>query len=222
MRYDPRITPPSVDPTIREGFRSFTDIVLRWDVRCSVGAIVFVGVIATALLAGCASTTGSVQGVVIHDPSSGYDTGLGVSADAVTRGTFALATRATVSNATKRDADSGYTYSGSAGLRLGQRYFAEAGEIWYGYESQFADGSEWRKDRNTWYGSAGMTLPRWQGILRYYPSPGDDYDVEEFALESRHYFGRWLVTLEPSVYGITIAGGRRTETSFRGGFGVRW
>lgn len=49
MRYDPRSTPPSVDPTIRKGFRSFTDIVLRWDVRLSVATCIWVGVMLVAL-----------------------------------------------------------------------------------------------------------------------------------------------------------------------------
>jgi len=174
------------------------------------------------VLTSCAATTGSVQAVVVSDPSGGYDTGAGLSVDAATRGTLALATRLTATNARKRDSDSGYTYSGAAGLRYGKRFFAEAGGIWYGYESRFADGATWAKDRHTPYAAVGMNATGWQGVLRYYPSNGDNYDVQELALESRHSIGRWLLTLEPSVYGITIAGERRTETALRGGVGIRW
>jgi len=174
------------------------------------------------ILTGCASTPGSVQGVGIADADSGYDTGLGITVDAVTRGRLAVATRATLANATKRHADTGYTYSGSIGARYGSRYFIETGEIWYGYESTFADGTIWAKDRNTWYAATGVRLVRWSGILRYFPSNGDNYQVREWAFESRHTFGRWLITLEPTVYGITVAGERRTGTGVKAGIGWVW
>jgi len=194
---------------------------VRWDIilsLCCAIAAVGLGVILT----GCA-TTGSVQAVVIHDPASGYDTGGGISVDAVTHGRLALATRGTLANVEKRGADTGYTYSGSAGLRYGSRYFGEIGGIAYGYESQFPDGSKWEKSRATWYAATGMTAPNWQGALRYYPSNGDNYDVTTVALESRHYFGRWLVTVEPSVFGITMpSGARETHSCLRAGVGWRW
>jgi len=194
---------------------------VRWDIVLSLCcAIAAVGL--AIILTGCA-TTGSIQAVVINDPSSGYDTGAGVSIDAATRGTLALATRGTATNARKHNSESGYTYSGAAGLRYGKRFFAEAGGIWYGYESRFDDGSTWAKDRHTPYAAVGMTLPRWQGVLRYYPSNGDNYDVTTVALESRHYFGRWLLTLEPELYRITLPDGERaTETAIRAGVGWAW
>jgi len=194
---------------------------VRWSIALSVCCLIAaVGLI--VILTGCA-TTGSIQAIVVHDPSSGYDTGAGMSVDAATRGTLALATRGTITNARKAHSDSGYTYSGAAGLRYGSRYFAELGGIWYGYESTFADNSTWAKDRNTPYGALGMTLPHWQGILRYYPSNGDNYDVTTLALESRHSFGRWLLTLEPELYRITLPDGQReTETSVKVGAGWRW
>jgi len=193
---------------------------VRWSIALSVCCILAACGLAV-ILTSCAST-GSVQAVVINDPSSGYDTGAGISVDAATRGTLALATRGTVTNAKKRDSDSGCTYSGAAGVRYGSRYFGEVGSIWYGYESTFTDGSTWAKDRRTWYAATGVTLSQWQGVLRYYPSNGDSYDVTTVAFESRHSFGRWLLVVEPSVYGITLAGERRTETSWRGGVGWVW
>lgn len=60
MRYNPRITPSSIDPTIREGFRSLADIVLRWDVRLAVGTILWCAVMA-AVLTGCETPTAPTE-----------------------------------------------------------------------------------------------------------------------------------------------------------------
>lgn len=219
MRYDPRQIPPSADPTIREGFRTLTDIVLRWDVRLSVCAIITAGV--ALALTGCASS-GAAHLIATSDPSSGYEMGIGVRAEIEGRGSIAPVAQAKLTNARKFDADSGYTYAASAGVRFGSRWYAEPGWIAYGYESNFPDGSTWRKRSDSWYAATGYRADDWAISVRYVPSPGDSYDSDELSIKSQFSTGRLSLFVEPSMFRLASYGKTETHTAVQAGVGVRW
>ena len=160
----------------------------------------------------------------VSDTQSGYRPGVGLRFDIASTGKLAAVARIEASNAPKRDAESGYTYSASAGVRLGERFYAEPGAIVYGYSSQFSNGAIWTKRSQSWYAALGYRGENLAIAARYVPPTKDAYDSDTLSIESVFHAGRVSWFLSPSIFRLTYPsdGRRETHSAISGGIGVRW
>lgn len=187
---------------------------------------------ALLLLMGC-TTTAFLTGERAR--SSGYEDGVGVRVETVrSEGTIRPRADLKVTNQKKLDASDGYTYSGSLGAQWhGRALFLEAGWIAYGYESTFGGNdckrthpvrpcTVWAKDESSPYLRVGMDHDDLLVALRYVPPSDDTYKSDTVTLESRWQWRRLALSLEPSVYRMTLNNDRTTGASLTVGIGLVW
>lgn len=177
-------------------------------------------------LTGCASvpsTSGAAFLAGVHDPGSNYEDGIGLRVEAMTDTPLRPVVRASVTNAFKTFADSGYTYAAAAGLRYGETWYAEGGYTVFGYASSVASATFDDND-STSYWRIGYDATDWGVAATYYPVFGGKYETDELRVESRFAFGRLVLFVEPAFYRMTlpVAQERVSDVALRGGVGVRW
>jgi hypothetical protein len=184
-------------------------------------------------LTGC---TSSAYLTGTFDSGSGYDPGAGVRVETTTdHGAIRPRLDATVSYQPKRDADTGYTYSGAAGLQWhGRVAFVEAGWIAYGYESRFTRcGSDrpvrrpcvkdvWRGSESSPYLRLGAEWPEFLFATLYVPPSDDQYKSDSLSIEARWIRKRLTVFVAPSFYRYTYNNEVRTDAGLTAGIGKRW
>ena len=199
-------------------YKSTLDLLTPAAYVLAAAAICFVLLCST----GC-SSSGAAYVVATSDPAAGYDPGLGVRVDLTTHGTLRPVLKATMTNAAKSVADTGYTYSAYTGVAYGTTWYGEAGWLQYGYKSTFKDGTVWKSDKNSWYSAVGYRAPNWSLALRYVPPTDDAYESDDISLEGKVMFGKVILFAEPSIYSFKRNGqDKETHSSVRAGIGWHW
>ena len=97
----------------------------------------------------------------IYPYGLGYDTGYGARIEHLQMiGPVGLVGSAAISNQHKMDADFGHTYHYGGQVRYYYNgWYIGPGISFFGYKTEFADGTIWQKDSHQFYGVVGKTFP---------------------------------------------------------------